>query len=103
MARKAKQAARGRHNRARLRRINDTLFANGIAAQPSLTKADQYRKQLLAKKRAAEAPPPVVVVVDENRQKYLDKKRKQQASKLQSLKAKNEKLARTIQNQSQKE
>lgn len=51
MARKPRKAARGQHNRARLRRINDELFANGVAAQPSLTKAEPYRKQLAAKKR----------------------------------------------------
>ena len=51
MARKPRKAARGRHNKARLRRINETLFANGIAAQASLTRAEPVYKQFLAKQR----------------------------------------------------
>ncbi len=110
MARKSRKAARGRHNKTRLHRINDALFANGVAAQPSLTKAEEPYKRLLAEKRAKEIP----VVETESpsaardsantsHQKYLERKQKQEARKAQSEKAKKEKLARTLNNQNQKE
>lgn len=54
MARKPRKAARGRHNRARLRRMNEILFSDGIAAQLSLTRAIPLYKRLLAKRREEE-------------------------------------------------
>ena len=105
MARKSRQAARGRHNNARLRRINDQLFANGIAAQSSLTSAESLYKKMIAEKRAKEIPvfsKAEAVVIDDKRQKYLERKQKQEARKQQSTKAKADKLARTITNQERK-
>jgi hypothetical protein len=99
MARKSRKAARGRHNKARLRKLNDKLVAIGIAAQPSLTKAAQYRSKLRpatplpanTNPEAKEAPE----IFDERKKKHIERKRKQRE---QAKAAKEAKLQRSIQN-----
>lgn len=109
MARKSRKAGRGRHNRVRLRKINEELFANGIAAQPSLTRAEQFIKDLRKKKQQTETLrtfTPLTVFppeeLDTNKQAYLERKRKREERRQQSEKARKEKLEREIKNQSQK-
>lgn len=69
VARKPRRAAAGRHNRARLRKVNEILFANGIAAQPSLTKAIPMYKRLLAEKREKEKPLEAVKAITQQARK----------------------------------
>lgn len=102
MARKSRKAARGRHNKARLRKLNDRLIAAGISAQSSLTAAEVYRKRLATiarqeeEKKTAPVQEVVPVVVDDKKAKVIAKiqKRREQAQA-----AKDAKLKRTIQNQ----
>lgn len=103
MARKSRRAARGRHNKARLHKLNERLAAAGIAAQSSLTSAEVYRKRLAAiarqeeeKKAAPTVQEVVPVAVDDKKEKFIAKiqKRREQAHA-----AREAKLKRTIQNQ----
>lgn len=46
-----KGAGRGRHNRERLRKLNQELAAAELPTQTTLTRAEFYRRQLRTKQR----------------------------------------------------
>lgn len=96
-------AARGRHNRLRLRRINDKLIAAGLSTQPSLTQAEIYRRQLAVKEKAKAANKEDVLqkvaeVVDSKKQQYLDRRKKREDRRNQSHQTLASKMNREIHN-----
>ena len=83
-------AARGRHNRARLAKLNDEFIKAGLSVQQTLTAAEHYRKQLRAAQRAATTPDAVKLVNPDDKrakQKAKEQKRKEAAEEARIKKA----------------